>query len=37
MPCQSLFVGNDYEKNINMSGLNGHVCGSMPKLTVLEF
>lgn len=37
MPCQSLFVGNDFEQNTNMSGRNGHACGSIPKLTLLEF
>ena len=37
MPCQiSLFVGNDYEWNINMSGLDGQ-CGTIPKLNFLQF
>ena len=37
MSHQSLFVGNDYEQNIDTSGLSKHVCGSIPKLTFLEF
>ena len=37
MSHQSLFVGNDYEQNIDTSGLSEHVCGSIPKLTFLEF
>ena len=37
MSHQSLFVGNDYEQNINASGLSGRVRSSIPKMTFLEF